>query len=448
MRMLKHKSGNTAAALGEDERPAQNLFYWLFPAIGFVLALLLGPRGAVFAPDASYYRLLALGEHSAVPNPFAVRVLGPAIAGWLGRVTGIGSDRGFLVLGIVCLIALLACVASLLHRWHITAGIFAAIFLMPFWMDLLHNYFLPDLIHAAILAAILLCLATEQNLLAMVLIFPAFLARESTLLVAVCLAIAAWRRLPARTLSVGALATLAGFFANQHYGKLGAASTQGIRGGAYILGKMLWSFPRNLLGLPLWTNTLPICTPLWSAAVPHSLHLGSVQYVGLCHPSLWGPMRVLLGWFGIFGIGPAIAILYWRSLMTRAALSSKSRGHGPGSAIVFRFSVIYGVISLLLAPVLGASTDRLVEYAWPFYFVALPWAIAADPSLLQVRRRWLLVAHLFTCWIAWNAFRVRTPGSHLTLETGLAALAVNIAVYLFIRRSRPAAVAAAVVAAE
>lgn len=444
MLMLKHRTGNAAAAPGEDGRAAQGIFYWLFPTIGFILALLLGPRGAIFAPDASYYRLLALGEHSAVPNPFAVRVLGPAIAGWLGRVVGIGSDRGFLVLGIVCLVALLACLASLLGRWQVGAGIFAAIFLMPFWTDLFHNYFLPDLIHAAILAAILLCLATGQNLFAMVLIFPAFLARESTLLVAFCLAIAAWRRLPVRALCVGALATLAGFFASQHYGKLGAASTQGIRGAAYIVGKMLWSFPRNLLGWPLWTNTLPICTPYWSTAVPRSLHLGSVHYVGLCHPSLWGPTRVLLGWFGIFGVGPAIAILYRRSLLAREAISEDFQRHGLGSAIVFRFSVIYGVISLLLAPVLGASTDRLVEYAWPFYFVALPWVIAANPSLLRGRGRWLLAAHLITCWIAWNAFRVRTPGSHLTLESGLAALAINIAAYLLIRNSQPAPVATAV----
>ena len=93
-----------------------------------------------------------------MPAPFSARILGPAIAGWLGRVTGLGVDTGFLLLGIVCLVALLALVAGLLWSWRAPVAIFAAIFLMPFWVDIFHDYYLPDLLHAAILAAILLCL--------------------------------------------------------------------------------------------------------------------------------------------------------------------------------------------------------------------------------------------------------------------------------------------------
>ena len=62
---------------------------------------------------------------SAVPEPFSARILGPAMAGWLGRVTGLGVDTGFLVLGIVCLVALLALVAGLLWSWRAPAAIFA-----------------------------------------------------------------------------------------------------------------------------------------------------------------------------------------------------------------------------------------------------------------------------------------------------------------------------------
>ena len=67
---------------------------------------------------------------------------------------------------------------------------------MPFWVDIFHDYYLPDLLHAAILAAILLCLLFGHTGLALLLLFPAYLARESTLLVAACLIFACWRRIP------------------------------------------------------------------------------------------------------------------------------------------------------------------------------------------------------------------------------------------------------------
>lgn len=37
-----------------------------------------------------------------------------------------------------------------------------------------------------------------------------------------------------------------------------------------------------------------------------------------------------------------------------------------------RFTILYGGISLLLAPVLGTWFGRLLGYAWPLFFVALP----------------------------------------------------------------------------
>src|SRR6202453_5127574 len=182
----------------------------LFPAGCLCFAILLGLPGAIYAPDAGQYRLLALGQRSAVPAPFSARILGPAMAGWLGRITGLGVDTGFLLLGVVCLIALLILVARLL--WSSQAGIviFAAVFLMPVWVDIFHDYYLPDPLHAAILAAILLCLLFGHTGLALLLLLPAYLARESTLLVAICLIFACWRRIPLRPAVIGLVAILGG----------------------------------------------------------------------------------------------------------------------------------------------------------------------------------------------------------------------------------------------
>jgi hypothetical protein len=401
----------------------------LFSAGCLCFAILLGLPGAIYAPDAGQYRLLALGQRSAVPAPFSARILGPAAAGWLGRVTGLGVDSGFLFLGIVCLVALIALVAGLLWSWRAPIAIFAGVFLMPFWVDIFHDYYLPDLLHATILAAILLCLLFGHTGLALLLLFPAYLARESTLLLALCLLFACWRRIPLRTAAVGFLAMAAGLLVSRHYSQSGPASVHGLGGGAYILGKLFWSFFKNVLGLPLWSNTLPECSPVWVTALPHPL--GAIRQVGVCQPSLWGPGRLLLAWFGIFGIGPALAAVLWRRMLPLVTGRGQEPELTPGRSIVFRLCAVYGVISILMTPLLGASADRLVEYGWPFYFGVLPWFIVASYDLRGRRSAWILLLHLLTCWVAWLGFRMQTPGF---LLAGLAVLAMNGVGYALLRR--------------
>jgi hypothetical protein len=409
---------------------SNRVFSWLLPAWCLCFAILIGLPGAAYVPDAGQYRLLALGQHGAVPAPFSARILGPAMAGWLGRVTGRGVDTGFFLLGIVCLIALLGLMAGLLWSWRAPLVLSAAIFLMPFWVDIFHDYYLPDLLHAALLAALLLFLLSGCTSLAFLLLFPAYLARESTLLVALCLVFACWRRIRLQPALVGALAILSAGLISRHYNQEAAISVHGISGGAYILGKLIWSFFKNVLGMPLWSNTLPECSPLWVRAIPPGLHFGAIRSIGLCEPSLWGPTRLLLAWFGIFGIGPALALSLSRQLV------SPGRELTPGRAMVFRFCLVYGLISILMTPLLGASADRLVEYGWPFYFVLLPWFLSTSYDLRGRRSSGLILLHLFTCWLAWFAFRQQP---HSYLPAALAVLSLNALAYAVLRRSLPAA---------
>jgi hypothetical protein len=424
------------------------LVLWLFPIASFCFAVLLGKAGAFYSPDASYYRALAIGQHDLVPSPFSARILGPTIAGWLGRFSGGGVDTGFLLLGIVSLAALLALVFQLL-RYGISrdsglgdAALFGAVFLLPFWIEIFHDYYLPDLIHAVILAALLLCLVAGRLSLAMLLLFPAFLARESTILVAICLAWAAWRRVPARAAAAGVLASLCGVLASRHFDSLGPIGREGLHGGLYAVGKVLWSLPRNTIGLALWTNTLPFCSsPRWVTTVPDWLPLGRIHQIGVCGLSPWGPSRAFLAWLGIFGTGPGVAMALRRGLFSSGFLSDaqwmKCRQNGPsfceGTAIAYRFSVLYGIVSFLLAPALGASVDRLVAYGWPFFFIALLWFLAAHPSTVRAHAPWILLLHVMASWIAWFGFIRQSTSGYCV--AALIALLLNAGAYFLIDRS-------------
>jgi hypothetical protein len=350
------------------------------------------------------------------------------MAGWLGHLTGWGLDTGFLVLGLVCLVAFLALIAGLLRSWQAPAAIFAAIFLMPFWVDIFHDYFLPDLLHGAILAAILVCLWFGYTATALLLLFPAYLARESTLLVGLCLIFACWRRVRVHHAVMGVLAIFCAALVSRHYGQGGPASVHGLGGGVYILGKLFWSFFKNVLGLPLWSNTLPECSPVWSKALPGGHPLGAIREVGLCEPSIWGPARLLIAWFGIFGIGPSLALGLWRKMISPTPATEQ---RFPGQFIVFRFCLLYGAISVLMTPLLGASADRLVAYGWPLYFVVLPWFVATNYDLRGIRTSAMVLLHLLTCWLAWFGFRHQPPSY---LFTGLVVLGFNTVNYVFLRR--------------
>ncbi len=421
----------------------------LFPAGCLCFAILLGWREVLYTPDSGWYRLLALGQRASVPAPFSARILGPAIAGWLGRLTGLGMDRGFLLLGIASLLALLSLVAGILSSWRAPAAIFAAVFLMPFWVDIFHDYYLPDLLHAVLLAAILVCLYFGQTTLALVLLFPAYLARESTILVAICLIFAGWRRIPLRSALVGVVAVAGAGFVSRHFAQGGPAGVHGLGGGTYILGKLVWSFFKNFLGLPLWSNTLPECRPIWVKAVPRGVPLGAIQTIGVCRPDLWGPSRLLLAWFGVFGIGPAFALALRGKIFSPDALSGQlwrrparipagetagAKSLSRGQIVVLRFCIVYGAISILMTPVLGASADRLVEYGWPFYFVALPWFIVPAYRLRGLRTLAFLMVHLLAGWLAWYGFK---QYSNVFVFPAIAVVGLNAIAYVLLRSFPP-----------
>ena len=152
---------------------------------------------------------------------------------------------------------------------------------------------------------------------------------------------------------------------------------------AWVAGSIFWAnfsgvFSRMFSGFPCGAIRCPSAAPSGTKALPGGHHLGAIREVGLCQPSLWGPARLLIAWFGIFGIGPSLAFALWRKMISPAPAPDKRL---PGQLIVFRFCLLYGVISILMTPLLGASADRLVEYGWPFYFVVLPWFVASNYDL-------------------------------------------------------------------
>ena len=309
--------------------------------------------------DARFYIAMATGDYSQVMQPFASRQLGALmVTGWM-HLFHSTVERGFLIEGTASIVFMLVAIYYLAlkttaPRWFLFAMAFA-----PFWPFLLQDLVLPDLWYSALLAVLLLLLDDEHMLAAAVMMFPLMLSRESTSLTLVCFLIAAWKRLRWTDRIVAVVSALAGSVVVKHLAMRAQPNSENLPESIYMLAKVPWNFMYNVFGLVPWSNvnTQFCAVPRWS----WQLHLGQVHAIGICGFSVTGWVLISEAVLSEFGLLPLLlAFLWWRG----RKLNSPS--------VLLRFALLYGVASLILAPVLGTWFARLIGYAWPIFFVALP----------------------------------------------------------------------------
>jgi hypothetical protein len=311
------------------------------------------------AGDARFYLSLATGDYSEVMQPFASRQLGALLVTGLMRLLHCSVERGFLLEGTFSIVVMLVVTYFFSFKSAAPRWLLFAIAFVPFWSGLLQDLVLPDLWYSALLAVLLLLLEGEHLLAASLMMFPLMLSRESTSLTLVCFLLAAWKRLRWTDRAVAVIATIAGSIVVKHLAARAQPNTEHLPESIYMLAKVPWNFLRNVLGLAPWSNVnTQFCpVPRWQLPV----HLGPVHAIGVCGFSSIGWISISEAGLTEFGLLPLlVAFLWWR---TRKLAKPN---------VLLRFALVYGAASILLAPVLGTWFTRLIGYAWPIFFVALP----------------------------------------------------------------------------
>ena len=346
---------------------------------------------AILQSDVEWYRLLALGQKSVVMRPFADRVLAPALVRGFSHVSGISIDSGFLLLGIAnCWIFLCIVLQPLLRNIN-TWLLAASVLLLPFWSTVFNDYYLPDLMHAALLAIYFFLLRRRNWAASAALLFLLFTARESTMLLAVIAVPVLWRTIGRKTGMMHLLAAAAGMVVSSMAGRGGLPNAHGLNGPLYLLGKVPWNLSQNVLGIFLWSNTEPVHTPTHIFYLPHWLHLGGIHAIGFGAMNSQLPLINMLFLMTAFGLAPCILLLLTR----RSSLRSLFPRDEPFLSIC----LLYGAASFLMTPALGTGVSRLAGYAWPLFFIYLPemlarhWRWRPTPAIV------ILLLHLAVAWI-------------------------------------------------
>ncbi len=349
-------------------------------------ALLKGPRlmEAWGQPDVYFYMRIALGRYGEVPQPFSARPLAPLLARGIAAAGHWPLETGFAVLAYGCLVWTLLVVFSLLVRSQAPRWTLVAVATVPFWPQLLLTAGLPDPLYAALLAALLVALERAWVVSAALLMAPLMLARESTTLTLLCLLLVGWRQLRWCGSVLAVASAAVGAAAVRHLSAGSLPNPEHLSGGLYMAGKVVSNGLRSL-GVVPWSNVYPVLcdAPRWQVA----LYLGRVQSVGVCAWSPVAPMQALFALLATFGVLP-VALLLARDKL-RAALFAPS--------LLVQFCLLYGGLSLLLAPALGTWYARLFGYGWPLLLVAVPRLLGLAGA--GSRRLWagLLLLHLGVC---------------------------------------------------
>jgi hypothetical protein len=311
------------------------------------------------AGDARFYLGIATGDYSQVMQPFASRQLGALVVAGLMRLLHCSVESAFVFEGTASIVVMLVAVYYLVLKTAAPRWLLFAIAFVPFWGFLLEDLVLPDLWYSALLAVMLLLLDGEHLLAASFMMFPLMLSRESTSLTLVCFLIAAWKQLRWTDRAVAVISTVAGSVVVSHLALKARPNAEHLPGLIYMFAKVPWNFLNNVLGIAPWSNVnTQFCpVPRWS----FPLHLGPVHAVGVCGFSVTGWIFVSEAALTVFGLLPLlVGYLWWR---TRKSSESN---------VLLRFTLLYGAASVVLAPVLGTWFTRLISYAWPIFFVALP----------------------------------------------------------------------------
>lgn len=374
------------------------MLFCLFAAMHAIAGL----ESVFVTGDARFYLGIATGDYSEVMQPFALRPLGAMMAAAVGHLLHVSVEEGFVLEGTVSLVGLLMVIYSFLFHSSAPRWLLAAIAFLPFWSLLMKNLVLPDLWYAALLALLLLLLEHKQMLAASLMMFPLMLSRESTSLTLLCFLVACWRWLRWRDRAMAVASTFAAEAVVQKLARHAQPNFEHLPAAIYMIAKVPWNLANNVLGLVPWSDANQnFCSaPVWKMP----LHLYSVHAIGICGFSWLGWMKISQATLNEFGLLPLLtAYLWWRQ---RKVGYSQARPN-----VLLRFTLLLGVASLVLAPLLGTWISRLMGYAWPLYLVALPLLFEFLPRRILSRGQNLAAIgffslHMFLVWFAiYEAYR-------------------------------------------
>lgn len=367
-------------------------------ALTFALVTAAGwPKTPPLVADSIAYRAMALGRIGEVPGSISGRVLHPYFVRFVSWAASLDIDQAFLVAALITVALLIATVAWIL--WQITGfgAVVLPLLLTPVLVgDMFGLYYCQDLFFAALLSCFFVALIKGHTWLALVLLLPLYLTRESTILLAFVWAALSWVESDCLLAGVCVVITVVGLFVSRQFASLGMPNVHHTNEFAFLALKPPFDSLRNFFGIVLVPSEMKgkpgfTCAPFATVHLPRLLCYGSTRQFGICRPDPSAPLHTFTLWLSLFGIGPAVLWTLFRRNGRRTLV---------GCPLWLKLAAIYGLLAFLVAPFVSFWLERDIGYAWPVFWLAVPVLFmgfypASTPGLIGV----LLLENLAACWI-------------------------------------------------
>src|SRR5579863_4720716 len=404
---------------------------WFVPplpwaALTFALVAAAGwPKTPPLVADSIAYRALALGRFGEVPGSISGRVLHPAFVWFVSWAASLNIDQAFFVVSLITLALLIGTVAWILRQVTGFGALVLPLLLTPVLIDDMFGlYYCQDLFFAALLSCFFLVLIKGRTWLALVLLLPLYLTRESTILLALVWVALAWFESDFVVAAVCVAITVVGLFVSRKFAALGLPNVHHTNELVFLALKPPFDSLRNFLGIVLIPSEMKgmrgyTCTPFALVHLPRYLSYGTTRQFGICRPDPGIPLHTLRLWLSLFGIGPAVL---W------TLLRRNGRRVFMGSPFWLKLATVYGLLAFFVAPFVSFWLERDIGYAWPVVWLAAPAIFKeAYPAATLGMVAALLFENLAACWIPY-ALAINPGRQGLFLAAALcAALAMQAA---------------------
>lgn len=393
-----------------------------FILAGFITALLFTVNSIWFRTyggDTEWYIAAAEGRLEELIQPYSARFLHPFLVGSLSVLFSLNTEQSFLVIGVISVFIFFVLSATILKKAINLKAIFLfPLFFSPYFLLTIREIFEPDAFYIFLTSLFFFFLFYEKEIAVLLTFFLLFLSRESTSLLGVILAIAAWFK-GKKLFAVGVIMiVLISMYLSGVLNSIGRPNIHNLNNSVYLLAKVSFNFLTNVLGVRPWANTYANCEPVFKLSLPRAEQLGDINEVGFCGFEIIRPIQTLIILLTLFGIAP-LFLFY--------AISKNWKTVFQKIPFWLLIALVYGLTNYFIGIVAGTGIQRIVGYGWPAFLLVVPVLIS---RFFEFDKRSILklsLIQIFTAWLPLIVYRLNGDN----LSSALFILIVVLGIYFY-----------------
>jgi len=341
--------------------------------------------------DSMFYEMLAQGK--PVNKPFSERILYPIFASEILKVTKLSLNNSFFLANLFGLSLLVIFVTILIKSITSYAQVALPLLITPFLIRSFSLVYLPDLFSAGLTALFFYLVYRSYFWPGLLVLLLIYLTRENAIILCLSLAAVGLYRYRLRWAIAGTVVLVAGILLTSLAGRHGLPQTYQMNFMLYLLLKIPKNFLYNVCGLLIWTNVYPdVGNPYLLFTLPSWLPLGKLNTIGITPMQPLVPLNTLMILLTTFGVAPSLLGLqlarHWKQILSENQLWLQT-------------AIIYGLSSFVIGIMVSYDIQRLIGYAWPAFWLAVPALLLRYYTFNLSSLAQLLGYHVFVCWLPW-----------------------------------------------